>query len=80
MGTKIVELPSTVKFIWKIDNFSKLYSNNSAYLYSDVFSAAGAKWKGLIYPKGSGKVFISVSLSSRLRQISGEPGLHSHNY
>ncbi|KAI3897460.1 hypothetical protein MKX03_033211 [Papaver bracteatum] len=65
MGTKVVELPSTVKFIWKIDNFSRLYSNNTAYLYSDVFSAAGAKWRGLIYPKGSGKVFdhLSVYLS-----------------
>ncbi|KAI3897461.1 hypothetical protein MKX03_033212 [Papaver bracteatum] len=62
MGTKVVKLPSTVKFIWKIDNFSKLYSNNTAYLYSDVFSAVGAKWRGLIYPKGSGKVFDHLSL------------------
>ncbi|KAI3920714.1 hypothetical protein MKW98_005540, partial [Papaver atlanticum] len=40
-SSQILELPSTMKFIWKIHNFTKL--NNKVYQYSDVFSAGGAK-------------------------------------
>ncbi|KAI3890295.1 hypothetical protein MKX03_016478 [Papaver bracteatum] len=48
-----------MKFIWKIHNFSKL--NNKVYQYSDVFSAGGAKWKAIIYPKGCREVFDHLS-------------------
>ncbi|KAI3975637.1 hypothetical protein MKX01_004145 [Papaver californicum] len=65
MGTQIVEvveLPSTVGFVWKIDNFSQLYLNNKGYHYSDVSIAAGAKWKVKIYPMGCGEVFDHLSM------------------
>ncbi|KAI3976532.1 hypothetical protein MKX01_008390 [Papaver californicum] len=61
MGTQIVEIPATIKFIWKIDNFN-LYLNNKVYHYSDVFSAGGAKWKVKIYPMGCGEVFDHLSM------------------
>ncbi|XP_026380682.1 ubiquitin carboxyl-terminal hydrolase 12-like isoform X1 [Papaver somniferum] len=60
MGTQILELPSTMNFIWKIRNFSKL--NHKVSHYSDVFSAGGAKWKARIYPKGCGEVFDHLSI------------------
>ncbi|KAI3844910.1 hypothetical protein MKX03_027971 [Papaver bracteatum] len=64
MGTKVVGLASTstFKFVWKIDNFSKLYLENKVFHYSDVFSAGGAKWKVMLYPKGDGKVFDHLSI------------------
>ncbi|KAI3897465.1 hypothetical protein MKX03_033216 [Papaver bracteatum] len=55
-------MASSVRFIWKIDNFSQLYLNNKEYQCSDVFSAAGAKWKVKIYPMGSGEVFDHLSV------------------
>ncbi|XP_026439728.1 MATH domain and coiled-coil domain-containing protein At3g58200-like [Papaver somniferum] len=54
-GTQVVDLPATFKFIWKINNFSKL--NNEVHHYSDVFVAGGTKWKAVIYPKGFGEVY-----------------------
>ncbi|KAI3878667.1 hypothetical protein MKX03_013965 [Papaver bracteatum] len=64
MGTKVVGLASTstFRFVWKIDNFSKLYLENKVIHYSDVFSAGGAKWRMQVYPKGSGKVFDHLSI------------------
>ncbi|RZC61887.1 hypothetical protein C5167_023643 [Papaver somniferum] len=55
-------MASSVRFIWKIDNFSQLYLTNKEYQCSDVFSAAGAKWKVKIYPMGSGEVFDHLSV------------------
>ncbi|KAK0608418.1 hypothetical protein LWI29_030382 [Acer saccharum] len=40
---------SSVKYVWKIENYSKL---NAAYYDSEVFSAGGHKWKIQLFPKG----------------------------
>ncbi|KAI3897464.1 hypothetical protein MKX03_033215 [Papaver bracteatum] len=56
-------MASPVRFNWKIDNFSQLYLNNKGgYHNSDVFRAAGAKWKVKIYPMGFGEVFDHLSV------------------
>ncbi|XP_026439732.1 MATH domain and coiled-coil domain-containing protein At3g58210-like [Papaver somniferum] len=57
---QLVELPSTCKYIWKIENFSSLC--NKVSYYSDIFNAGGAKWKLLIYPKGCKNVYDHLSL------------------
>ncbi|RZC79417.1 hypothetical protein C5167_003622 [Papaver somniferum] len=62
MGTQIIERPATYKFLWKIDNFSKLYSNNILEHESDVFSAGVAKWKVQMYPRGNREVFDHLAL------------------
>ncbi|KAK1591075.1 hypothetical protein Q3G72_001915 [Acer saccharum] len=45
----LIKDPCSVKYVWKIENFSKL---NEPYYFSEAFSAGGHKWKILLYPKG----------------------------
>ncbi|KAI3844911.1 hypothetical protein MKX03_027972 [Papaver bracteatum] len=65
MGTRIVELPATFQFVWKIDNFSTLYSRNKVSHRSDVFSAGGAKWQVVVFPRGCEPVFDHLALYLR---------------
>ncbi|KAI3870984.1 hypothetical protein MKX03_029390 [Papaver bracteatum] len=60
MATEIVELSSSAKFTWKIENFFKLDAQEGT--YSDVFSVGSFKWKVHIYPKGKGKIHDHVSM------------------
>ncbi|KAI3838401.1 hypothetical protein MKX03_000645 [Papaver bracteatum] len=60
MSSAVEEVSSSSKFIWKIENFSKVNSEKG--LKSDVFSVGSFKWQVLIYPKGNGKVYDSLSL------------------
>ncbi|KAK2650736.1 hypothetical protein Ddye_018225 [Dipteronia dyeriana] len=46
----LIKDTSSVKYVWKIENFSKLHADN---YFSEVFSAGGHKWKIELYPKGS---------------------------
>ncbi|KAI3838400.1 hypothetical protein MKX03_000644 [Papaver bracteatum] len=57
---KLVEVSSSSKFIWRIEKFSKLNSEDG--LISDVFSVGSFKWKVIIYPKGEGEVYDHLSV------------------
>ncbi|KAI3975133.1 hypothetical protein MKX01_038461 [Papaver californicum] len=50
MEANIVEISSTSRFNWTIENFSKLNVHNPT--FSDVFSVGSFKWKAAIVPKG----------------------------
>ncbi|KAI3840111.1 hypothetical protein MKX03_003567 [Papaver bracteatum] len=50
MGSEMIGLSSSYKFIWKIENFSKINSENG--FSSDVFSLGNSRWKIHINPKG----------------------------
>ncbi|XP_057536281.1 ubiquitin C-terminal hydrolase 12-like [Amaranthus tricolor] len=54
-----VEDPSSSRFTWKIDNFSRL---NAKKHYSDVFVVGGFKWRILIFPKGNNVDYLSMYL------------------
>ncbi|KAL5553895.1 hypothetical protein UlMin_041296 [Ulmus minor] len=65
---QIMEDPSSAKFTWKIDNFSKI---NTKWVYSDVFYVGGYEWRILISPKGENldhlSMYLIVADSSTLR-------------
>ncbi|XVE61338.1 hypothetical protein DITRI_Ditri06bG0031400 [Diplodiscus trichospermus] len=54
-----VEDPSSMKFTWTIENFSRL---NTKRLYSDIFVVGGYKWRILIFPKGNNVDHLSMYL------------------
>ncbi|XP_057518920.1 ubiquitin C-terminal hydrolase 12-like isoform X2 [Amaranthus tricolor] len=54
-----VEDPSSSRFTWKIDNFSRL---NAKKHYSEVFVVGGFKWRILIFPKGNNVDYLSMHL------------------
>ncbi|XP_050226554.1 uncharacterized protein LOC126676408 [Mercurialis annua] len=54
-----MEVSTSTKVTWKIDNFSKL---TTSYLYSDVFIAERCKWCLCIYPKGKDVDHLSIYL------------------
>ncbi|KAK1591646.1 hypothetical protein Q3G72_010983 [Acer saccharum] len=45
----LIKDTSNAKYVWKIENFSKLDADN---YFSEAFSAGGHKWKIQLYPKG----------------------------
>ncbi|KAL4599353.1 hypothetical protein ACB092_11G120600 [Castanea dentata] len=51
--------PSSVRFTWTIDNFSR---RNRKRLYSDVFFVGGYKWRILLFPKGNNVDHLSMYL------------------
>ncbi|XP_039139538.1 ubiquitin carboxyl-terminal hydrolase 13-like isoform X1 [Dioscorea cayenensis subsp. rotundata] len=54
-----VEDPSTSRFTWTIENFSRL---NVKKHYSDIFVVGGFKWRVLIFPKGNNVDHLSMYL------------------
>ncbi|KAL0912228.1 hypothetical protein M5K25_018190 [Dendrobium thyrsiflorum] len=54
-----VEDPPSSRFIWTIENFSRL---NFKKHYSDVFIVGGYKWRVLIFPKGNNVEHLSMYL------------------
>ncbi|XP_054795340.1 ubiquitin C-terminal hydrolase 12-like isoform X1 [Prosopis cineraria] len=54
-----VEDPSSSRFTWRIDNFSRL---NTKKLYSEIFVVGGYKWRVLIFPKGNNVDYLSMYL------------------
>ncbi|KAG5053183.1 hypothetical protein JHK87_005381 [Glycine soja] len=54
-----VEDPSTSRFTWKIENFSRM---NTKKLYSEIFVVGGYKWRVLIFPKGNNVDYLSMYL------------------
>ncbi|KAJ0982593.1 hypothetical protein J5N97_010848 [Dioscorea zingiberensis] len=54
-----VEDPSTSRFTWTIENFSRL---NVKKHYSDIFLVGGFKWRVLIFPKGNNVDHLSMYL------------------
>ncbi|PKA50906.1 Ubiquitin carboxyl-terminal hydrolase 12 [Apostasia shenzhenica] len=53
------EDPSTSRFTWTIENFSRL---NTKKLYSEIFVVGGYKWRILIFPKGNNVDHLSMYL------------------
>ncbi|KAM0041874.1 putative ubiquitinyl hydrolase 1 [Helianthus debilis subsp. tardiflorus] len=53
----IVDDPRSVRFTWKIENFSKLTRKK---LYSHIFFVGGYKWRVLMYPKGNNTDHLSM--------------------
>ncbi|KAJ0922799.1 putative ubiquitinyl hydrolase 1 [Helianthus annuus] len=51
--------PPSVRFTWKIENFSKLTRKK---LYSRIFFVGGYKWRVLMYPKGNNTDHLSMYL------------------
>ncbi|KAK4789613.1 hypothetical protein SAY86_016917 [Trapa natans] len=51
--------PTSMKFIWTIENFSRLDSRK---LFSDIFVVGGYKWRILIFPKGNNVDHLSLYL------------------
>ncbi|KAI3838398.1 hypothetical protein MKX03_000642 [Papaver bracteatum] len=62
MSSAVEEVSSSSKFIWKIENFSKLPEDGHG---SGVFSAGSNKWQAAIFPKGDRKVYDHLSLFLR---------------
>ncbi|KAI3894788.1 hypothetical protein MKX03_023583 [Papaver bracteatum] len=60
MATKVREVSSSTRFIWKIENFSKLNAHEG--VCSEVFSVGASKWRVKMYPKGKGEVYDYLSL------------------
>ncbi|XP_050229342.1 uncharacterized protein LOC126678491 [Mercurialis annua] len=54
-----MEVSTSTKVTWKIDNFSKL---TTSYLYSDVFAAERCKWCLRVFPKGNNVDHLSMYL------------------
>ncbi|XP_077245222.1 ubiquitin C-terminal hydrolase 12-like isoform X3 [Tasmannia lanceolata] len=54
-----VEDPTSSRFTWSIENFSRL---NAKKQYSDVFVVGGFKWRVLIFPKGNNVDHLSMYL------------------
>ncbi|KAJ1432182.1 Ubiquitin specific protease, conserved site [Sesbania bispinosa] len=54
-----VEDPSSSRFTWRIDNFSRM---NTKKLYSEIFVVGGYKWRVLIFPKGNNVDYLSMYL------------------
>ncbi|XP_020690617.1 ubiquitin carboxyl-terminal hydrolase 12 [Dendrobium catenatum] len=54
-----VEDPPSSRFLWTIENFSRL---NFKKHYSDVFIVGGYKWRVLIFPKGNNVEHLSMYL------------------
>ncbi|PKA56995.1 Ubiquitin carboxyl-terminal hydrolase 12 [Apostasia shenzhenica] len=54
-----VEDPSSSRFTWTIESFSRL---NTKKLYSDIFIVGGYKWRILIFPKGNNVDHLSMYL------------------
>ncbi|XP_027333721.1 ubiquitin carboxyl-terminal hydrolase 12-like isoform X8 [Abrus precatorius] len=54
-----VEDPSSSRFTWRIENFSRM---NTKKLYSEIFIVGGYKWRVLIFPKGNNVDFLSMYL------------------
>nr|GEX49386.1 ubiquitin carboxyl-terminal hydrolase 12-like isoform X2 [Tanacetum cinerariifolium] len=55
----VVDDPPSARFIWTIENFSRLTGKK---LYSDVFVVGGYKWRVLIFPKGNNVDHLSMYL------------------
>ncbi|KAL9242538.1 hypothetical protein vseg_016528 [Gypsophila vaccaria] len=54
-----VEEPSTSKFTWTIENFTRI---NLKKHYSEAFAVGGYKWRILIFPKGNNVDYLSMYL------------------
>uniref|UniRef100_A0A251TS21 Putative TRAF-like protein n=1 Tax=Helianthus annuus TaxID=4232 RepID=A0A251TS21_HELAN len=59
VDTPIVDDPPSVRFTWKIENFSKLTRKK---LYSHIFFVGGYKCRVLMYPKGNNTDHLSMYL------------------
>ncbi|GKU93700.1 hypothetical protein SLEP1_g7273 [Rubroshorea leprosula] len=57
--TQPVEDPSSSRFTWRIENFSRL---NTKKHYSEIFIVGGYKWRILIFPKGNNVDHLSMYL------------------
>ncbi|CAI0402494.1 unnamed protein product [Linum tenue] len=49
----------TVKFTWRIENFSQLKEKN---LFSDTFLVGGRKWRVSLFPQGNNLHYLSIYL------------------
>ncbi|WOL02144.1 ubiquitin carboxyl-terminal hydrolase 13-like [Canna indica] len=54
-----VEEPSSSRFTWAIENFSRLTTKK---LYSETFIVGGYQWRVLIFPKGNNVEYLSLYL------------------
>ncbi|KAM7262159.1 hypothetical protein ACFE04_021236 [Oxalis oulophora] len=54
-----VEEPPSMKFTWRIDNFTRMSNKKH---YSDVFTVGGYKWRVLIFAKGNNVDHLSMYL------------------
>ncbi|GLU19083.1 hypothetical protein SLE2022_353500 [Rubroshorea leprosula] len=57
--TQPVEDPSSSRFTWRIENFSRL---NTKKHYSEIFIVGSYKWRILIFPKGNNVDHLSMYL------------------
>ncbi|XP_061338181.1 ubiquitin C-terminal hydrolase 13-like isoform X2 [Gastrolobium bilobum] len=59
MESDPVKDPSSSRFTWRIENFSRLTKKE---LYSEIFIVGGHKWRVFIFPKGNHVDYLSLYL------------------